>query len=88
MTTYRSSNVLVQLGRAQAELYEHLHADNAGRCPTCRKPETCRKRQELTADILDYGVLPQRRPGIAGGQVFGFGGDHNNSRQHSSPSRS
>lgn len=51
------------LQRIQAELADHLASGTDGRCTGCRELEPCRRRNELTDELLRYGCLPQRRPG-------------------------
>jgi hypothetical protein len=50
------------MATASTALYQHLVSD--ARCTACGHNEPCRHRHDLTAAILNYGVLPQRRPGL------------------------
>jgi hypothetical protein len=62
-TTYLGAAARYRLDLVQAELYDHLVSDPAGCCLICQQPEPCRKRNELTSAILNYGSLPRRQPG-------------------------
>jgi hypothetical protein len=69
--------------RAEADLYLHLTVTPGGLCVTCANAEPRQARQEAHAVYFRYGVLPRRRPGIAGvwmegaGQTFdGFAAAH------------
>lgn len=71
------------LAQAEADLYLHLTVTSGGMCVTCAEAEPCPARQDAHAVFFRSGVLPRRRPGIAGvwmegaGQTFdGFAAAH------------
>jgi hypothetical protein len=62
-TTFLGAAARHRLDLVQAELYDHMLSDPAGRCLICHQAEPCPKRGELTTTILGYGSLPRRQPG-------------------------
>lgn len=61
---YLARNGVERLAQMQEELYAHLVTDRGGRCDTCHEVEPCQRRNDLMAEMLAYGRLPRRRPGL------------------------
>jgi hypothetical protein len=66
VTTYLSTVVQDRLAQAQAELDRHLRLRPNGCCAACGEVAPCRRRDELSRVFATYGMLPRRRPGVAG----------------------
>ncbi|MFY1637251.1 hypothetical protein ACN27F_28945 [Solwaraspora sp. WMMB335] len=65
-TTYFARSALDELDHAQAELERHLAVRPNGVCATCGEVEPCAGRREAGVMFDRYGLLPRRRPGVAG----------------------
>ncbi|ROP28167.1 hypothetical protein EDD30_0877 [Couchioplanes caeruleus] len=70
-TVYLSHVARAQIAIAEADLYFHLPVTPGGLCVTCAEPEPCSGRYAALQVLLRYGVLPKRRPGVAGVRTTG-----------------
>jgi hypothetical protein len=65
-TLYLSQIAATYIKTAEVELNRHLAVTLSGLCVTCAEPEPCRARYAALHVLLRYGILPKRRPGVAG----------------------
>lgn len=63
---YLGGVVLDRIRQVERDLYQHLSVTADGLCAMCREPEPCRARYDAFQFLNRYGVLPRRRPGVAG----------------------
>jgi hypothetical protein len=63
---YLAQGARDRLVLADTKLNQHLAGTPGGLCAVCLESEPCRARYEALRVFDQYGVLPRRRPGLAG----------------------